>query len=427
MPIDLKTILPLSMMLMVSACGNDNADQSAGTVAEKTPGEYAPVKSDIEIESDITTQSKFARLALDCVARQYPNKISHVLTSGEDVKSPQELYPIFYGCFDWHSSVHGHWLLLRMWGRNEVPELDDDIEALFDTSFTPEKVAIERQYFLGNDRDGFERPYGIAWYFQLMTELRDISKGTGPKAASAKRYLETMAPLEFTIIEKIKKWVPKLAYPVRIGTHNQTAFAFGLMLDWERAGGDAGLGRLVRDKTVAFHLNDENCPIGYEPSGEDFLSPCLMQADLMRRVMGQKDFAAWLAKFLPNIPEDGSSDWLKIGIVNDPSDGKLVHLDGVNLSRAWALDGISNALPDDDPRQASLRATMKVHGDAGLASVSDEHYSGSHWLASFATYYTTRRGLVPKAAPQEAGVAESEVAPKSEVGTTTNSDKKSGS
>lgn len=413
----IKKILPLSIILMASAltaaCADNSNEESekAGTVAEKIPGQYAPPIADIDKDVAASLESKFARLALSCVSRQYPNKISHVLTSGEDVKSPQELYPIFYGCYDWHSSVHGHWLLLRLWGRGDVPEWDADIEALFDNSFTAEKVAGERQYFLGNDRDSFERPYGIAWYFQLMSELRDISKGTGPKAAKAKQYLDVMAPLEFTIIEKIKKWVPKLAYPVRIGTHNQTAFAFGLMLDWEQAGGDAGLGVLVRDKVKLFHNNDVNCPIGYEPSGEDFLSPCLMQADLMRRIMDEKEFAAWLTKFLPNIPQDGSTDWLAVGIVNDPSDGKLVHLDGLNLSRAWALDGIANALPNDDPRLASLRASMKLHADAGIASVSDEHYSGGHWLASFATYYITRRGLIPKLSPPAAAAeAKSNVA-----------------
>lgn len=404
MPKQSIKILSLSMLLLASACGSEGENQEGGTIAEKTPGQYAPVVDDIPENEIASTEAKFARLALDCVARQYPNKIAHVLLSGEDVKSPQELYPIFYGCFDWHSSVHGHWLLVRLWGRNDVPELDADIEALLDNSFTPEKVAIERQYFLGNDRDSFERPYGVAWYFQLMTELRDISKGTGAKAQKAKKLMETMAPLEFVIIEKLKKWLPKLAYPVRIGTHNQTAFAFGLILDWERAGGDAGLGRLVRDKSLEFHKNDENCPIGYEPSGEDFLSPCLMEADLMRRILPQAEFSEWLSKFLPNIPEDGSADWLKVGIVNDPSDGKLVHIDGLNISRAWAIDGILNALPEDDLRRASLEAAKTQNAKFGLESVSAEHYSGSHWLASFATYYITRRGI--KAEPQAEPLAE---------------------
>ncbi len=403
-------ILSLPLLLLASACGNEADVEQGGTIAEKNPGQFAPVAEEIPTDEIASTEAKFARLALDCVARQYPNKIAHVLSSGEDVKSPQQLYPIFYGCFDWHSSVHGHWLLVRLWGRNDVPKLDADIEALLDNSFTPEKVAIERQYFLGNDRDSFERPYGVAWYLQLMTELRDISKGRGAKAQKAQKLIETMAPLEFVIIEKLKKWLPKLAYPVRIGTHNQTAFAFGLILDWERAGGDAGLGRLVRDKSLEFHRNDVNCPLSYEPSGEDFLSPCLMEADLMRRILSKDEFSAWLTKFLPGIPEDGSGDWLKVGIVNDPSDGKLVHLDGVNLSRAWALDGIASALAEDDVRRPALDAAKKAHAMSGLESVSAEHYSGSHWLASFATYYITKRGI--------------KIEPKTDEVTASDSDKK---
>ncbi len=395
MPLILKKAIPLSILLMLSSCNSDASNEgNSATIAEKTPGEFAPEKiAEAASDETISLESKFARLALNCVARQYPNKIAHVLSSGEDVKSPQELYPIFYGCFDWHSAVHGHWLLVRLWGQNKVPELDADIESLMETSFTEDKIAVERQYFLGNDRDSFERPYGVAWYLQLMAELREVSKTDGPKAQKAKEFVEKLAPLEFVIIEKLKKWLPKLAYPIRLGTHNQSAFAFGLILDWEQSGGDAGLGRLVRDKSKLFHQNDENCPIAYEPSGEDFLSPCLMEADLMRRLMNQEEFSAWLSKFLPNIPEDGSANWLDVGVVKDPSDGKLVHLDGVNISRAWALDGIASALPKDDVRIASLQAAKKKHADVGLASVSDEHYSGSHWLASFATYYLTQRGI----------------------------------
>ncbi len=400
MPLNLYKIFPLSILLLASACSSsDDGGKNDIIVAEKTPGEnvsHNAITPEPLDESDATTEYKFARLALECVGKQYPNKIAHVLTSGEDVKAPIDLYPIFYGCFDWHSSVHGHWLLLRLWGQDKVPNLDADIEALLTDSFTPEKIAIERQYFLGNDRDSFERPYGVAWYLQLMTELRDIGKGQGIKAQKAQKFAETLAPLEFVIIEKLKKWLPKLAYPIRIGTHNQTAFAFGLILDWERAGGDVGLGQLVRDKSKTFHTKDVNCPIGYEPSGEDFLSPCLMEADLMRRVMSEEEFSAWLTEFLPGIPEDGSSDWLKVGIVNDPSDGKLVHLDGVNLSRAWALDGIANALPKEDTRIASLLAVKDIHSEAGLAAVSGEHYSGGHWLASFATYLVTQRGIQVK-------------------------------
>ncbi|MBU4567734.1 MAG: DUF2891 domain-containing protein, partial [Alphaproteobacteria bacterium] len=181
--------------------------------------------------------------------------------------------------------------------------------------------------------------------------------------------------------------------PIRIGTHNQTAFAFGLMLDWADETGDSAFRDAVAAKARAFHAGDTNCPLGYEPSGEDFLSPCLMEADLMRRVLTPEEFATWLTAFLPQIPATEQTDWLAPGIVLDPTDGKLVHLDGVNLSRAWALEGIASVLPAEDARIPALRAAAAIHKATGIAAVSDAHYSGSHWLASFATYLETRRGI----------------------------------
>jgi len=335
----------------------------------------------------------FARTALSCINKQYPNKISHVMTSASDVAEPVKLTPVFYGCFDWHSAVHGHWLLTRLWGQNSVPDMDKEIEAALDANFTEEKIAGELDYFNGKDRKAFERPYGLAWFLQLMTELNEISVGEGPKAEKAKLWLDRFQPLEETIVKNISDWVPKLAYPIRLGTHNQSAFAFGLMIDWARDSENESFERLLTDKSLSFHRSDKNCPLAYEPSGEDFLSPCLMEADLIRRVMTQSEYSKWLDVFLPKIPTDGSGDWLSIGVVNDPTDGKLVHLDGVNLSRAWALEGIASALPKDDPRRASLLAAAKIHGEAGERSVSTPHYSGSHWLASFATYYRTKRGI----------------------------------
>jgi len=198
--------------------------------------------------------------------------------------------------------------------------------------------------------------------------------------------------LEADIAKGLKGWLPRLAYPIRLGTHNQSAFAFGLMLDWARVAGDTEMERLIVSRSKAFHLGDKNCPLAYEPSGEDFLSPCLMEADLMRRMMSEVEFSKWLTEFMPTIPTDGSGDWLAPGIVKDASDGKLVHLDGVNSSRAWNLYNIARALPDGDARKASLVAAAKIHADTGVAAVSAEHYSGSHWLASFATYLMTDRG-----------------------------------
>ncbi len=334
--------------------------------------------------------AKFARLALDCVHREYPNKVSHVLNSAADAQPPSTLYPVFYGCFDWHSSVHGHWLLVRLL-RTVPPDqmpagLRDEIIAALYQSFTAQGIAAEVAYFEAENRKSFERPYGIAWFLQLTAELRAW------RDPMAQAWLETLLPLEAVIVSNIKTWLPNLAYAIRLGTHNQSMFAFGLFLDWARISGDGELAELVRQRSLAFHLADRNCPISYEPSGEDFLSPCLMEADLMRRILPQGDFSEWLGSFLPDIPRDGCGDWLAIGIVMDPTDGKLVHLDGVNLSRAWNLENIALALPADDPRRPSLVAAAQIHSAAGLANVSGEHYEGSHWLASFATYLETHRG-----------------------------------
>ncbi|MEO1554500.1 MAG: DUF2891 domain-containing protein [Pseudomonadota bacterium] len=334
-----------------------------------------------------TLEDRFAILALDCVHRQYPNKISHVLQSDEDARPPMALTPVFYGCFDWHSSVHGHWLLTRLLNTNPDSVLADEIRDVLKTSFTAESFAGELAYYSGEGRNSFERPYGLAWYLQLVTELEESED------AELTATRELLRPLEDAIVARTRDWLPKLSYPVRLGTHNQTAFAFGLMLDYARAVGNAEFEQELVDKIRAFHFADVNCPLAYEPSGEDFLSPCLMEADLMRRVLSEAEYSSWLATFLPQIPDDGNGDWLAPGIVLDASDGKLVHLDGVNLSRAWALEGIASALPVGDPRISSIMASANVHRQAGIAAVSDEHYSGSHWLASFATYLTTRRGL----------------------------------
>ena len=399
----IRLFAAIAMIPLLSACSvksdEDQGGDQRGTFERKntTPD---PSKNTQSVRKP---EHAFARIALDCVSKQYPNKISHVLNSAEDVQEPSKLTPVFYGCYDWHSSVHGHWLLTRLWGKDLVTDMDAEITDTLNANFTDAKIKGEVAYFKGRDRASFERPYGWAWYLQLTSELREIADGKGPKAEQAKLWLMTVEPLEDIIVSQLKEFVPKLAYPIRAGTHNQTAFAFGLMLDWARTAGDNETESLIRDKVLSFHQNDKNCPIGYEPSGEDFLSPCLMEADLMRRVMEPKEFSVWLSQFLPAIPIDGGGDWLKPGVVNDPTDGKLVHLDGLNLSRAWALEGIVSGLPTDDPRRLALLASAQLHGETGTKSVSTPHYAGSHWLASFATYLQTHRGIKttkPKAKSQ---------------------------
>ena len=333
---------------------------------------------------------RFARLALQCVHREYPNKISHVMNSDADAATPRELYPAFYGCFDWHSSVHGHWLLTRILNTDPDTPYREAIITTLGHSFTPENIAGEVAYFRAEGRASFERPYGTAWFLQLMTELRESD------LPEANDWVASLEPLEALIEAETSVWLTKLAYPIRLGTHNQTAFAFGLMLDWSKASNAGAFNAQLTRKVLEFHSADVNCPLAYDPSGEDFLSPCLMEADLMRRVMQADQYATWLQTFLPQIPTNGTGDWLLPGVVLDPSDGKLVHLDGVNLSRAWALEGIASALPEGDARIPSLLAAAELHKETGIAAVSDTHYSGSHWLASFATYLETRRGISPQ-------------------------------
>jgi hypothetical protein len=336
---------------------------------------------------DAGLAARFARLALACVHQEYPNKISHVLSADADARVPRELTPAFYGCYDWHSSVHGHWLLARL--ARLMPEVPfaADARAALARSLTAVNLAGEVRYLEGKGRVSFERPYGLAWLLQLAAELREW--GT----PEARAWAESLAPLERAAAARIRDWLPKLTRPVRIGEHSQTAFALGLVLDWARTAGEAEMEALVVARSRDFFAADRDCPLGYEPSGEDFLSPCLGEADLMRRVLAPAEFARWLDAFLPGLPRDGRSDWLAPGIVTDPTDPKLAHLDGLNLSRAWMLEGMAAGLPVRDRRVAALRAAAGVHREKGLAAVTGEHYEGGHWLGSFAVYLVSGRGL----------------------------------
>ena len=331
--------------------------------------------------------SRFALLALDCVHRQYPNKIAHHLNSDADARSPRELTPAFYGCYDWHSCVHAHWLLARLARTQpDVPYVPRARAALSE-SLTPENIAGEVSYQKAEGRVSFERPYGLAWLLQLAAELREWND------PQARRWSGALAPLEQFAVDRLSTWLPKLTRPVRSGEHSQTAFALGLMLDWARVAARSEFEALLRGRVQSFFLNDRDAPLAYEPSGEDFLSPALAEADVVRRVLPAAEFGAWLRKFLPGIPGGANGAWLTPGIVTDPTDGKLVHLDGLNLSRAWMLEGIARGLPEKDARVAALRAAAAVHRKAGLDAITGEHYEGGHWLGTFAVYLLTDRGL----------------------------------
>ncbi len=335
---------------------------------------------------DAATASRFAALALSCVHKEYPNKIAHVLQGDADVKPPRELTPAFYGCYDWHSAVHGVWLLTRLARLYPTQPLAREARQALAQSLTPQNISREVSYLDGPGRASFERPYGLAWLLQLAAELRSWPD------ADARAWSAALEPLERAAVRRLAEWLPKLRYPIRVGEHDQTAFAFGLVWDWARVAKDTAMTTLLESRIRDFYLADRGCPLTYEPSGQDFLSPCLAEADLVRRVLPPERFAAWLTDFLPGIPRVGETTWLPPGEVTDRADPKLAHLDGLNLSRAWMLEGIVRGLPPKDPRRASLAAAARAHRDAALPAVTGQHYEGGHWLGTFAVYLVTAAG-----------------------------------
>lgn len=335
--------------------------------------------------------ARFAELALSCVGREYPNKLAHVMSGDADALPPRQLTPAFFGCFDWHSAVHGHWLLVRLVRRYPQAPWAQRARAALRTSLNPEKLQAEAAYLKGPERASFERPYGLAWLLQLAAELGQWDSGEG------RAFLQAMQPLQDAAVLRLRTWLPKLSRPVRSGEHSQTAFALGLFWDFAQAQRprDPALLALLAERARSYYQADVSCPIDYEPSGEDFLSPCLAEADVMRRVLPPEEFGRWLQKFLPDAVL--SAPALRPQVVTDPTDGKLAHLDGLNLSRAFMLEGIAAALPSGDPRLVPLRRLAAAHREAGLRAVTGAHYAGTHWLGSFATYLVTGRGLTPPA------------------------------
>jgi Protein of unknown function (DUF2891) len=343
---------------------------------------------------DASAAARFAELALACVAQEYPNKISHVMSSDEDARPPRALTPAFYGCYDWHSAVHGHWLLARLARTYPEAPFAAAARAALARAMTPANMSGERRYLEGEGRVAFERPYGLAWLLQLAAELMEWD------SADARAWSVSLAPLADAAAARIGSWLPKLTAPIRVGVHDQTAFAFGLILDWARTAGNREMEDLLTSRSLDFYRTDRDCPVRYEPSGHDFLSPCLAEADLMRRILPAERFAAWLDGFLPDLPRDGSGGWMVPAVVTDPGDPHIAHLDGLNLSRAWMLEGIAAALPPGDTRRTSLASMAAAHRRSGLAAVTGAHYEGGHWLGTFAVYLTTARGLGPAAFPR---------------------------
>lgn len=321
--------------------------------------------------------SKFATLALGHLTREYPNKLTHSLAGPQDVQGPRALHPIFYGSYDWHSCVHGYWLVLRLIDRFPgLPEAPQ-IVAVVDEHFTEEKVAGERAYLDLPHNRGFERPYGWAWLLALAAEAAEL------RVPQAPRWSQTLAPLTEAFVERFEEFLPKATYPLRVGTHFNTAFALALALDFARRTSRDSLAALIEETARRWYLNDAACQ-AWEPSGDEFLSPSLMEAELMSRVLTPREFEPWLTRFLPGLDAREPATLFTPATVTDRSDGKIAHLDGLNLSRAWCQRSLARVLPSADPRVPVLLDAAQTHLATALAHVAGD-YMGEHWLATFAT------------------------------------------
>ncbi len=314
------------------------------------------------------------KLPLHCMNTEYPNRLSQTLGGDEDLKTPSILHPAFYGCFDWHSAVHGHWSLVSL--LKLFPEMDkaETIKEKLLQNISKENIEAEVAYFLGKHNKSYERTYGWAWLLKLVEEVHTW------EAPIARELENNLQPITDLIVEKYIEFLPKLNYPIRVGEHPNTAFGLSFAWDYANTVNNIELKDLIEQRAKDFYLKDSDCPITWEPGGYDFLSPCLEEAALMKRVLTTAEFKVWLSLFLPQLRDKYFG--LEAGEVSDRKDGKLVHLDGVNFSRAWSLNKIAEGLPEYE----HLKQIANDHINYSLPSIVDDSYEGGHWLGSFAIY-----------------------------------------
>jgi hypothetical protein len=317
---------------------------------------------------------------LEGIHREYPNKLDHVINGPGDLQSPRALHPAFYGCFDWHSSVHGHWMLVRL--LRLLPDLPEaeEIRAALGRNLTAENLQAETSYLGQPHRASFERTYGWAWLLKLAEELYTWDDSQG------KEWSRNLQGLTEIFVQRYLDFLPKQTYPIRTGIHPNTAFGLAFALDYARTVGISELENLIAQRSLSYYSRDENCPAIWEPGGSDFLSPCLVEADLMRRVLPAGEFHRWLERFLPGLPKGEPENLFTPATVSDRTDPQIVHLDGLNLSRGWCMHNIAVALSSDDPAYPALANSAELHAQASLPHVASGDYMGEHWLASFAVY-----------------------------------------
>jgi len=358
-----RYIIFLTALVLLNGCqGRQQDDRAGSAVPENEEGAVL----------DINEANRLAGLPLACIEKEYPNKLNQTLDSEDELLPPRELHPAFYGCFDWHSSVHGHWSVVKL--LKQFPGLDraEGMKELLSRRLTPENISREIEYFMLEHNKTFERTYGWAWLLKLTAELYTWDSDL------ARELYTNISPLAELIAAMYIDFLPKLNYPIRAGTHANTAFGLSLAYDYAIATANDSLLAGINNRARDFYYYDRDCPLSWEPGGNDFLSPCLEEANLMRKVLDSEDYKVWIAGFLPELGDPSFS--LEPGIVSDRADGQLAHLDGLNFSRAWCLYGIAEAVPGYE----HLSGIADQHIIHSLPHITDGHYEGGHWLASFA-------------------------------------------
>lgn len=372
-----KMIMLIAAMAIISCRGNDDTRLEDEVEQDTTLADeaVAMLERPESIVLTVEEANKLAELPLNCINIEYPNKLNQTLAGAGELGEPRELHPAFYGCFDWHSSVHAHWSLVSL--LRQFPDLRkaEEIRERLKTSLSKENIEAEVRYFSRAQESTFERTYGWAWVLKLAEELQ---KWDDPLAEELRNNLQ---PLTNLMEEKYKEFLPKLNYPIRVGEHTNTAFALALAHDYAVTAEKEDLRLLIEKRARDYYINDDDCPLEWEPGGFDFLSPCFTEIDIMRRVLSKNAFRLWMEDFMPQLRKKDFS--LEVAEVSDRTDGKLVHLDGLNFSRAWVLYGLSNQYPE---AYGHLRGIADQHVNHSFPNLVGDTYEGGHWLGSFALY-----------------------------------------
>ena len=371
-----RTLIVLASLALFSCKSeNENAGNSAVSEDSTLADEATSLFEEEPLQLTLEQANNLAQLPLDCIGVEYPNKLNQTLGSEEDLGGPKELHPAFYGCFDWHSAVHGHWSLVSLLKQFPNLEKAEEIREKLKTSLSEENILAEVNYFKKEHNETFERTYGWAWILKLAEEIHTWED---PLARELEANLQ---PLTNLMVNNFRDFLPKLNYPIRVGEHTNTAFALALAYDYSVATENQELTDLIKKRARDFYLNDDDCPLVWEPSGFDFLSPCFSEIDIMRRTLPKSAFNLWMEDFMPQLKNGDFT--IAPGEVSDRTDGKLVHLDGLNFSRAWVMYGLANQYPEN---YSHLKSVAREHVDYSLPNLVGDTYEGGHWLGSFAIY-----------------------------------------